>query len=327
MDALLFLIAISLTGAVALSVMYAYQAVFVPRAVVRERVGSGRGLGMADPQGLRTDLEARIPLLRKLPLSEESRETMARDLERAGADLRVNEYLAIRVGAALALAFIGGIIAAAAVSTNILVIMAFVAVPAAAGWGIPRLVLIRAHQRRAARIEAQMPDALLALAKSLRAGTGLMAALSYAAEETPAPLGPELAATLRDIQLGRDVGDAFASLGERVDNADLDIAVTAILIQRTVGGNLSEILTNVSETVRERFELRREIKIITARQRMSTIATACLPPLVAIAFIAINPDIGRNLFETAAGRVALGIAVGFEALGIILSNVLGRVEV
>lgn len=327
MDPLLFLIAISLTGAVALSVMYAYQAVFVPRAVVRERVGSGRGLGMADPQGLRTDLEARIPLLRRLPLSEESRETMRRDLERAGVDLRVNEYLAIRLGAALALALIGGIVAAAAISSNILVIMGFVAVPALAGWGVPRLVLIRAHQRRAARIEEQMPEALLALAKSLRAGTGLMAALSYAAEETAPPLGPELAATLRDIQLGRDVGDAFASLGERVDNADLDIAVTAILIQRTVGGNLSEILTNVSETVRERFELRREIKIITARQRMSTIATACLPPIVAIAFIAINPDIGRNLFETAAGRVALGIAVGFEVLGIILSNVLGRVEV
>ena len=326
MNGLLVLVAFTLTGTVALAIVYTYQAVLVPRAVVRERVGRGRGLGIAEPQGLRTDLDSRIPLLRRLPLSAESREQMGRDLERAGVDLRINEYLAIRVAAATGAALAGGIVGAVAGAPAI-VLLGVVILPLVAGWSVPRLVLKLRHRRRAQRIDAQMPDALLAIAKSLRAGTGLMGALAYASEETPAPLGPELTLTMRDIQLGRDVGDAFAALGARVENADLDIAVTAILIQRTVGGNLSEILQNVSETVRERFELRREIAVVTSRQRFTIYATACLPPLVGIAFIALNPDLGRNLIMEPAGRIALAVAVGFEALGITLSFILGRVEV
>lgn len=327
MSPLLFLIGIMLIGTVTFGMVYAYQSLFVPRSIVRSRVAPGRGLGLSAQGGLRTDIEARMPLLRRLPLSRESREGMQRDLERAGADLRVNEYLAVRLGAASLGGLAGGVFAATVFGSNPLILAPFVAVPVVAGWGLPWLVLERRHRKRAARIEEQMPDALLALSKSLRAGTGLMGALAYAAEETSDPLGSELRATMRDIQLGRDVGDSFSALGARVENADLDIAVTAILIQRAVGGNLSEILANVSETVRERFELRREIAVITARQRLTVIATACLPPLVALVFISINPDVGRNLFETNAGRIALAIGLGFETLGIGLSRVLGRVEV
>jgi tight adherence protein B len=327
MNGLLVLVAFTLTGTVALAVLYTYQVVMVPRAVVRERVGRGRGLGLAEPKALRTDLESRVPLLRRLPLSAESREVMGKELERAGVDLRINEYLALRVGAATAGGIIGGVLGIVVGSGNIIAVLAFVGGAIAIGWTLPRLYLKDRHRQRSKRIDAQMPDALLAIAKSLRSGTGLMGALAYAATETPAPLGPELAITMRDIQLGRDVGDAFAALGSRVENADLDIAVTAILIQRTVGGNLSEILQNVSETVRERFELRREIAVITSRQRFSTIATACLPPLVALAFIGLNPELGRNLVEETAGRVALAVAVGFEIVGIVMSQLLSRVEV
>jgi tight adherence protein B len=326
-NGLLALVALTLTGTVALALLYTYQVVMVPRAVVRERVGRGRGLGLAEPKALRTDLESRIPLLRRLPLSAESREVMGRELERAGIDLRINEYLALRVAAAGAGGIAGGVLGLTAGQGNIFAILAFVGVAVALGWSVPRLYLKLRHRQRAKRIDSQMPDALLGMAKSLRSGTGLMGALAYAATETPAPLGPELEITMRDIQLGRDVGDAFAALGARVENSDLDIAVTAILIQRTVGGNLSEILQNVSETVRERFELRREIAVITSRQRFTIYATACLPPAVGLLFSAINPDLGKNLIQENAGRVALGVAIGFETLGIVLSFILGRVEV
>ena len=107
----------------------------------------------------------------------------------------------------------------------------------------------------------------------------------------------------------------------------LDIVVTAILVQRTVGGNLSEILTNVSETIRGRFELRQEIKTLTTRQNLTASFTAALPIIVAVLFIAINPDLGDLLINTTAGRVALSIGAGFELLGVLLVRRFARVEV
>jgi tight adherence protein B len=151
-------------------------------------------------------------------------------------------------------------------------------------------------------------------------------ALAYAASETPAPLGSELQQTLRDLQLGADPGATFAALSERVGNADLDIAVTAILIQRNVGGNLSEILANVTKTIRERAKIQAEIRVLTSRQRLQANLVAALPVLVAVSFTLLNPDLGRLLFETAAGRIALAIGIGFELAGLWLIRRLSVIE-
>src|SRR5205807_2335910 len=131
-----------------------------------------------------------------------------------------------------------------------------------AGWYGPRLILAWKRQKRRQAIDKQLPEALTAMAKSLRAGSGILRALDYAAAETPAPLGPELQAVMRDLQLGVDAEEVFRDLSERVSSPDLDIATTGILIQRTVGGNLSEILTQVSNTIRERAEIQSEIGVL-----------------------------------------------------------------
>ncbi|MQA00921.1 MAG: hypothetical protein GEU80_16645 [Dehalococcoidia bacterium] len=195
------------------------------------------------------------------------------------------------------------------------------------GWLIPRWWVSRKRAQRLEAVEKQLPNALTTLAKSLRAGTGLIQALDYTAQETPEPLGAELEQTLRELRLGANAEDAFAELSARVGSNDLDIAVTAIVIQRTVGGNLSEILTNVSNTIRERAKLYGEIKVLTSRQKLTGNLMALIPVLIAVAFIGLNPDLGRLLIDTVPGRIALAIGMAFEVFGLFLIRKFAQIDV
>lgn len=275
---------------------------------------------------LRANRSSRFPLVDRLPLSPQARERMQTELERAGKPLKVSEYLALRLGMALAGALLAFLLLDSRNAPPWLTFAA-AALLLLVGWMLPRMWLSRQRQQRRRQIEDQLPDALTAIAKSLRAGTGLLQALAYAANETEAPLGLELQATLRDLQLGAEPTDVFGELAERVNLSDLDIAVTAILIQRQVGGNLSEILMNVTNTIRQRAALHAEVRVLTARQRLTANLIALLPLLVAGAFIGLNPDMGLLLINGTAGRIALGVGIAFEALGIFLIRRLSVIEV
>ncbi|MCK9517702.1 MAG: type II secretion system F family protein [Dehalococcoidia bacterium] len=327
MDPLLALIGVTLTATIALGSLYAFEQVTGERAVVRRRItGQRDGLRLTSASVLRANRSSRLPLVDRLPLSPQARERMQTELERAGKPLKVSEFLALRLVLALAGALVTYLtLGPRGVHPALLVLAASTMLML--GWMLPRIWLSRQRQQRQRRIEEQLPDALTAIAKSLRAGTGLLQALAYAANETEAPLGPELQATLRDLQLGAEPADVFGELAERINLPDLDIAVTAILIQRQVGGNLSEILMNVTNTIRERAKLQAEVRVLTARQRLTANLIALLPILVAAAFIGLNPDMGMLLIDTTAGRIALAVGLAFEVFGILLIRRLSVIEV
>jgi tight adherence protein B len=248
------------------------------------------------------------------------------ELDRAGLPMRVSEYLAVRIATA-----IGALILAVVVAGRADLVGSATALAGGAaflvGWLAPRWWVSRKRRQRLEQIEKQLPDALTTLTKSLRAGTGLLQGLAYAAEETPAPLGPELQQTLRDLHLGANAEEVFEELADRVGSTDLDIAVTAIIIQRTIGGNLSEILGNVSTTIRERVRIHSEIRVLTARQRLTGWLMAAMPVLLAFVFLTLNPRLIDLLLETTAGRISLLIGLGFEALGLFLIRQFGRIDV
>ena len=326
MEALLFPIALVSLAAVAMGVVYSYQALVAPRQAIRVRIGTGRvGAGLGPRLALR-DRRSRLPLVDRLPLSAESRARMALELERAGQPLKVSEYLGLRIGFALAGSLLGFAAALRFGAPGWLAVVGML-VLMLAGWFLPHSYVARRRKRRLEAIERQLPDALTAVAKALRAGSGLLQGLGYAAQETNDPLGTELRTTLRDLELGADAEEVFADLCRRTGSPDLDIAVTALIIQRTVGGNLSEILTNVTKTIRERAKLRGEVRVMTSRQRLTGNIVAVLPVLVAGAFLGLNPDMGRLLFEEPAGRIALAIGIAFELLGLWLIRRLAVVEV
>lgn len=328
MDFILLPVGLSVAGAVALLTVLTYR-----RLKYQERVVSARlaprppGLGPGTRSVLHRRQRVPLPLPDLVPVSSDARRRISRELDQAGWAIRVGEYLSLRLASAAAAGALGLLVTTALGVDPIWLRAAVAGALAVAGWLLPRMYLSRRRQKRLEQIERQLPDALTAMAKSLKAGTGLLQALAYASHETPPPLGNELESTLRDLQLGAEAEDVFAALSERVGSPDLHIAVTAILIQRAVGGNLSEILLNVANTIRERAKIRGEIQVLTARQRLTGNLVAILPVLIAVAFISINRDTGLLLIETAAGQIALAIGIAFELLGLWMIRRLAAVDV
>jgi tight adherence protein B len=328
MDPILLLIGLTVAGAVALLTLLTDQRMKHHGRVVSARFAPGAADLGPDPRSvLRGRRRLSLPLLDLFPVSSEARERISRELEQAGWPIRVGEYLLLRVASATA-AGVAGLLLLAGLDVGVAWLrVVVVAALVYSGWLLPSLYVSRRRQRRLEQIEKQLPDALTAMAKSLRAGSGLLQALAYAANETAAPLGSELQSTLRDLQLGAEAEDVFGALCERVASPDLDIAVTAILIQRSVGGNLSEILTNVANTIRERAKIKGEIRVLTSRQRLTGNLVALLPVVIAVLFISINPDTGLLLIETTAGQISLAIGIAFELLGLWMIRRLAVIEV
>ena len=324
MDPMLLLIAVACAGSIALATIYAFERWSGPRNSMRARLASAPRQALA-PAGVLRQHRA-LPFIERLPISAEGREQTQLDLDRAGLRWRVQEYLGLRLGLALGFALIASLLLGAAGLPLILsIVVALLAM--VGGWLAPRHYLNRRRRKRMIEVESQLPDALTVIAKSLRAGTGLLQALGFAADETPAPLGPELGSALRDLQLGAEPVQVFRSLAARVGSPDLDIAVTAIIIQRTVGGSLAEILSNVTGTIRERVKIQREVRVLVTRQMLQANLTAGLPVVICLLFIAISPDIGRALINTTAGNIALGFAAFMEIAGLYVVRRMAVIEV
>ncbi len=316
-----------LFGACVGLLVYYWALATAPRRLARARVfDTADASGTSGLAPALRDVRGRVPIVDSLPLSAAARARMDVELDRAGVPLRVGEYLALRLGTTLAASFIG------------VVLTAFVALPFAlslvialglvvVGWKAPGWWVNSRRKQRLQEIEKQLPDALTLIAKSLRAGAGLMQAIGFAADETREPFGAELTRALRDLRLGADSDAVFIQLAQRTGSQDIDIAVTAILIQRNVGGNLAEILNNVVRTIRERERLRAEVRVLTSRQRLSAWMMAAMPPIIGALFIWTNPAAGRTLIDTTPGLIALGFAATLELLGLFLVNRLSFIEI
>ncbi len=233
-------------------------------------------------------------------------------LRKADSQLKPVDFLALRValsglGFAIPYLFVGGII-------GILVAMA----AAVAGYQVPQVWLNRRAEARAKKLEEQLPDTLTLLANSLKAGFGLLQSLSLAIEQLQHPIATELGQTVHETNVGSSIDEAFLDLSERCESYDLDIVVTAILVQRASGGNLAEILATVAETMRERIRIRGEITTLTAQQKMTGIVIGMLPVGVGGLLFLVSPEYMTPLWSESVGKMALGFAVVLESIGIMV---------
>jgi tight adherence protein B len=129
------------------------------------------------------------------------------------------------------------------------------------------------------------------------------------------PLSEEFSRLVTDVRLGASLEDALTSMGSRVGSYDLDMVVTAILIQRSTGGNLSEVLDNVAETIRERDRIRGEVRVFTAQQRLVAWVLSLWPIVLAGIFFLMNPGLMSNLWTEPVGIVLLVVAGVLQLLG------------
>jgi len=226
---------------------------------------------------------------------------LARRLGHAGWAIGSGEFLTIVFIGALLLGVLGFVFGSAVGALAGVTLGAFA----------PFVVLSHAAGRRLAAIQSQLADTLMVIASSMRAGHSFLQSLDSAAKEIDEPAAGEFGRVLREIRLGRDTDDALEALVERVGSQDLEWAVTAIAVQRKIGGNLAEVLETVANTIRERETLRRQVRVLSAESRISVVVLVVLPILIAIYLMIVNPDYLRTLTTTTAGKF---ISIGALAL-------------
>ena len=177
-------------------------------------------------------------------------------------------------------------------------------------------VIVRVHQnRRRNKFVTQLADALMLLTNSLRSGYGFLKGLELIAKEMSDPIAKELNRMLREVNLGASVDQAMLNLGKRINSQDLDIVISAYLIQKDVGGNLTEIMEKVAETIRERLRIQGDIRVLTAQGRLSGLIVGLLPLVLFFFFLFRTPDYFKPMIEPPL----IGLMGGLQVpLGVLL---------
>jgi tight adherence protein B len=180
---------------------------------------------------------------------------------------------------------------------------------------LPLLVLKIKRGRRQKVFGAQFPDALDIIVRSLRAGHPVPIAITMVAREMRDPIGSEFGVVSDEITYGADLETGMRSLYYRIGQDDLPLFVTAVAIQSATGGNLGEILQNLSRVIRERFKMRRKIRALAAEGRASALILSSLPILMFLVIQVITPDFYGSVWREDITKIALGIAGCWMAVG------------
>ncbi len=241
--------------------------------------------------------------------SVQGKPTLAEDLARAGLNISPAEYLLIRIGAT-ALGILVGLFRFG-ISVGPLIL-------GAVGFIIPPLVVRYLQSRRRDLFNAQLAGMLQLLSNSLKTGYAIDRALETVATKSPPPVSTEFERVTTEIALGTSVEDALSGLLLRIDSPDLEFIVTAILLHVRVGGNLAEVLDNISDTLRDRLQTKRDMAVLTAQSRASATIITGLPILLALGLYIFVPGYFAPMTSTVIGYVLLGVA-GFL---ILVGNVL-----
>lgn len=239
------------------------------------------------------------------------------ELEKANVPMRGSEFIGLMAVTAVIGSFVGFWLGGTAVS-----LAGF-----GAGLAAPRAYL---KYKAAARIKAfngQIVDALTMTSGSLKAGYSFLQAMEMVSSEMPDPIAHEFRRSLKDMNLGMPTEEALTAMGERIGSDDLDLVITAVLIQRQVGGNLAEVLDNISNTVRERIRIKGEIKTLTAQGRISGMVIALLPVGIGGYITLVNPNYIGPLFGTAAGKMMIGASIVGEIIGVMVIKKIVSIEV
>jgi tight adherence protein B len=240
------------------------------------------------------------------------------ELARAALPLRVGEYFLLRWLAGLGLLLL---VSRAAQSPLIGV------VAGVGGYFVPVLYVRWRQTKRLRDFDDQLVDALTLIANALKSGYSFLQGVEAIAREMPAPIGVEFEQALREIRVGGAVEESLMAISERVRSVDFEMVVTAMVIQRQVGGNLTEILTGIAHTVRERHRILREVRVLTSQERMSGFVIAALPVFLVVMLSVVSPGYIVGMWADPVGKIILGASFVMEVLGLIVIRKIVEIEV
>lgn len=249
-----------------------------------------------------------VPFLNRLLSGRSWVEAIGVQLLRAGSELKPVTFMMVILISGLLGTMLGGKISGVAAVFFMV-----------AGWLGPFMWLRWRQKKRIRDFEQQLPDAIDMLVSAMKAGYSFQAATQFIGEEMIPPLGPEFARFYEEQRLGVDVRSALISMQTRLESLDLKMFVTAVLIQRETGGNLSEVLSNLADLIRQRIAMRGQIQTLIAEPKLSARFLAVLPVLVFVVLSVMNPhffdpmtapgSLGRLILTSSAISVVVGYMI------------------
>lgn len=260
-------------------------------------------------------LEGIADRLSEIAISEEINEKMRDWLLRAGLRVRPAEYVVI----CIIVMVITGLIAGAltfvffGARVSVLGLVGF-----ALGWILPVIYVWFRRYQRMKKFNNQLLDLITLMSNGLKSGYGFVQALQLVSEEAVPPASEEFNRVIQENKYGISIDDALKKLVERMDSEDLDLLVTAILIQRQVGGNLSEILDQISSTIRERVKMQGQISALTAQGKLGGAIISGLPIVLGIVFYFIRTEMMTAFVTNKFGIAAISVGLFLQAIGVFI---------
>ena len=195
------------------------------------------------------------------------------------------------------------------------------------GGFLPYSVVSYRRQKRFEKFEELFPEAIDTLARAVRAGHAFTTAIEMISNEIAEPLATEFRKLFEEQKFGMPVRDALMNLTERVPLVDVKFFVTAVMLQRETGGNLAEILDNLSYVIRERFKIQRQVRVHTAQGRLTMALLMAMPPTVVTILLVFSPDFVRPLFYDPIGHALLVLSIALQTVGYFVIRKIIKIQV
>jgi tight adherence protein B len=272
----------------------------------------------ADGTVVKHGIEGPLPGLDRLMARSKAGSSLARLIDQSGVRTTPSGVIIMSLAAALIMGVVVSWLVPQPFAAPIAALMA---------GGAPLAWLMNRRSSRLKRFEEQFPEALDLLARAIRSGQAFQTALGMVADELPDPVGPEFRKTFDQQNYGLPLRDALNEMSVRISILDVRFFVTAVLIQRDTGGNLAEILDNLAHVVRERFKIRRQVRVHTAHGRFTGYVLMALPGALALALTFINPEHMALLFHEKMGQTMLMGAVVMQVIGYVWIRQVIKIEV
>jgi tight adherence protein B len=321
---MLFVIAIAVFAVVAVAVFVAMSLLDQRSArarVLRDRLSTiQKPAEQATPDLalLRDEVMSRIPAFDTFLRRSERVSALQKVLEQGNVDVRAGNFLMFCVASALVLALIASI-----AGGNIL----FGWVGGLVGFFLPYAYASHMRSKRFAKFEEKFPEGIDTLARAVRAGHAFTTALEMIANEVSEPVAGEFRQLYEEQKFGLPVRDALLNLADRVPLVDVKFFVTAVMLQRETGGNLAEILDNLSYVIRERFKILRQVRVHTAQGRLTMVMLMALPPSVVAVMLVLNPGFIQPLFSDPIGHALIVGGITMQTIGYFVIRKIIRIQV
>ena len=279
------------------------------RKIVGAQIGSENVLVRARRRGSKKKKKDGETYVRKKSIVDKIGDALFEELLAANILMKPEEFATIWI----AVAFVPGAILALFVKNMFIpIVFVFCGV-------LGPIVYIKVKKnKRTAQFEDQLGDALMIASSSLRSGLTFPQAMETISRDMYPPISEEFGRAVNEINMGYSLDSALDNIYDRVKSEDFKIAAVAISVQRQTGGNLSDILTTISDTIKERAQLKREVKSAPATGRMSGLIVGLMPIAITVVLNMATPGYLDPLFTKTGGRIALAIGVGLEIMGLLV---------